>query len=320
MTFIHEDAEFDDLLNIVSAERKLELSLVEKDYWVTHALWAVHQCGVQVWFKGGTSLSKGFGLIQRFSEDLDLKIDSGSVTLPSVTNWKSDSAKHIEQRAEFFAALGRTLRVPGAELVRAPAPDPRQNEADFRLIYPGRHLESLRPPMRPFVLLQVGSARVTPFVERGMASFVHEHLERQGLLDGYTPNKPVGVRCVHPIVTLLEKLDAIHRRSSRAVCDPGTFVRHYEDAANIIDRLKTLPSLPEEYPSILALADEMAEEGQLARLPRSEDPGFIIPEGERGEAIRRAYEAIRPWYWGPRVRLEDACERIRAWIVHELEA
>ena len=73
MTFVHDDADFDALLQIVAQTRGLGVALVEKDYWVTHTLWALHAQGFEVWFKGGTSLSKGFGLIERFSEDLDLK-------------------------------------------------------------------------------------------------------------------------------------------------------------------------------------------------------------------------------------------------------
>ncbi|MFM7290846.1 MAG: nucleotidyl transferase AbiEii/AbiGii toxin family protein [Planctomycetia bacterium] len=47
--------------------------------WITHALWAVHETGLDLWLKGGTSLSKGFGIIERFSEDLDLMVERGSV-------------------------------------------------------------------------------------------------------------------------------------------------------------------------------------------------------------------------------------------------
>ncbi len=49
---------------------------VEKDYWVTYALHAIYhsQIGKETIFKGGTSLSKCFGLISRFSEDIDLVI------------------------------------------------------------------------------------------------------------------------------------------------------------------------------------------------------------------------------------------------------
>jgi len=56
MSFVHEDADFDALLQIVASERGLGVALVEKDYWVTHSLWPLHAHGFEVWFKGGTSL------------------------------------------------------------------------------------------------------------------------------------------------------------------------------------------------------------------------------------------------------------------------
>lgn len=47
---------------------------IEKDYWVTFVLHAIykHPIGEETVFKGGTALSKCFGLIERFSEDIDL--------------------------------------------------------------------------------------------------------------------------------------------------------------------------------------------------------------------------------------------------------
>ena len=50
---------------------------IEKDWWVTMALKALFktECAPSLEFKGGTSLSKGWNLIERFSEDIDLTID-----------------------------------------------------------------------------------------------------------------------------------------------------------------------------------------------------------------------------------------------------
>jgi hypothetical protein len=87
--FVHDDPDFQRLLGIVANETGVAAALVEKDYWVTHCLWALHQTGLEIWFKGGTSLSKGFRLIHRFSEDLDLMILHGSTDLPPVSNWTS---------------------------------------------------------------------------------------------------------------------------------------------------------------------------------------------------------------------------------------
>ena len=72
MSFVHKDKDFEQLLAIVARDTKISEALIEKDYWVKHTLWALHETGLDIWFKGGTSLSKGFGIIQRFSEDLDM--------------------------------------------------------------------------------------------------------------------------------------------------------------------------------------------------------------------------------------------------------
>ncbi|RGH42848.1 hypothetical protein DW917_07400 [Prevotella sp. AM42-24] len=58
------------------AEEKFRINQVaiEKDWWVTVVLNALFKCSCadQLIFKGGTSLSKGWNLIERFSEDIDL--------------------------------------------------------------------------------------------------------------------------------------------------------------------------------------------------------------------------------------------------------
>lgn len=108
--FVHEDPEWAALLSIIADATGRQVSFVEKDYWVTHALWALHIQGFDVWFRGGTSLSKGFGLIERFSEDLDLRVDAGSVgglTTP-VLPWDDSNKKRRQSWGPIrrFAPLG----------------------------------------------------------------------------------------------------------------------------------------------------------------------------------------------------------------------
>ena len=64
------------ILNAVSRELHLSPVAIEKDWWVTIVLKALSMTSIShlLNFKGGTSLSKGFGLIERFSEDIDLSI------------------------------------------------------------------------------------------------------------------------------------------------------------------------------------------------------------------------------------------------------
>jgi len=55
--------------------RGLRPAIIEKDYYVTEALRIIAASGDKVIFKGGTSLAKGWNLIQRFSEDIDIFLD-----------------------------------------------------------------------------------------------------------------------------------------------------------------------------------------------------------------------------------------------------
>lgn len=67
--FIHQLPDARELFSIVADDRKTLPAIVEKDYWIMHTLWGLQQQSFDFELKGGTSLSKGFGIINRFSED-----------------------------------------------------------------------------------------------------------------------------------------------------------------------------------------------------------------------------------------------------------
>jgi hypothetical protein len=312
MRFIHQDPEFAQLVQIVARSTRIAAALIEKDYWVTHTLWAIHQTGLDLWFKGGTSLSKGFSLIQRFSEDLDLMVERGAVGgLPEVTSWTSANKGPVAKRRAFYGALAAALVVPDVTVEQdSTRIDKQARAADYLARYPGVLLAELGPAMSPFVRLEVGRARVVPHVERSLTSFVHAHLEEQRLLAGFVDNRPVGVRCVHPMVTLFEKLDAMARRYNRDDMEPDSFVRHYEDAAQII---RAEDRLPEMAMTAAALVDDMLEQKDIA-LPHADEPALLLAVPEKRAAVERAYTKIAPMYWGPRIPLDEACATIRGWL------
>lgn len=316
MKFVHDDPQFSDLLRVVADRRRLALALVEKDYWVTHVLWALLEQGLDVWFKGGTSLSKGFGLIERFSEDLDLKVEPGrQQAMPRIGSWKSEGSKATSERRTSFQWLAANMQVPGmtVQLDAERAEAQAWRTAEIRALYPAMHTATLPAGMRPYVLLEVGSARVVPFVARDLTSFVHEQLAATGLATEYADNRPRAVRCVHPAVTLLEKLDALRRRAPRGNLEPATYVRHYEDAARVAQAFGALAPLP-GHEGVRALAREMANQRQIDGVPEPEDSAFDASRLGHRDSIRAAYQAIGPMYWGPRLTLDEACAAIRAWV------
>lgn len=73
MTYLREDKElFREVIAEVNAQTGVAQSIIEKDYYVTMILKLLSERLPKVVFKGGTSLSKCFHLIDRFSEDIDV--------------------------------------------------------------------------------------------------------------------------------------------------------------------------------------------------------------------------------------------------------
>lgn len=71
-----DDKIFKELIKLTAIELKINRPFVEKDYWITLVLSRLAKSKYvdESVFKGGTSLSKGYNLIERFSEDVDIAI------------------------------------------------------------------------------------------------------------------------------------------------------------------------------------------------------------------------------------------------------
>ena len=110
------------ILANVAENKGIVDNAVEKDYWVSMVLRAIFSLpyATAFVFKGGTSLSKGWGLIERFSEDIDLAIDPKYLGFTDIatknqrTKLRKDSKKFIdgtfaldiENRLKEFGLLG----------------------------------------------------------------------------------------------------------------------------------------------------------------------------------------------------------------------
>jgi predicted nucleotidyltransferase component of viral defense system len=65
--YLHQRKDFPELLNILADEQNILPYLIEKDYWIMHVLYGLKKQGFDFELKGGTSLSKGYKIIDRFS-------------------------------------------------------------------------------------------------------------------------------------------------------------------------------------------------------------------------------------------------------------
>jgi hypothetical protein len=87
-------------------DQGLRPAIIEKDYYVTESLRIIaHTAGDKVLFKGGTSLSKGWNLIQRFSEDIDLFLDPLAFKPPLGKNAIDRELKKLRDAIASYSAL-----------------------------------------------------------------------------------------------------------------------------------------------------------------------------------------------------------------------
>lgn len=322
MSFAHEDAEFAALLQIVASAGPIRSpAMVEKDYWLAHALWALEHSGLEFYFKGGTSLSKAFGLIPRFSEDIDLVILPGRLELPTASSWSTETKGATNSRRQFWRALLAQLDIPGTRLEWDEAHDPTQRNIGVKVHYPGHfvsELEAADSVVLPYVLLEMSHGSITrsaraPSLAMPISSLVHDYLGTRGQIAHYTDNRPVEVQCVHPYVTLIEKLDAIVKKYEREddAFEPPAFVRHYEDAARIIRHPHELEALD---CSIADLALEMLARRHIRRLLSADEEAFALTDPGRRSLVEKAYDRVSTMYWEERVPFMEAVNEIRRWL------
>ncbi len=113
---LHNHPQFADLIRIVAEQRRIDPALVEKDYWLMHCLYGLQQLGLTFELKGGTSLSKGYQIINQFSEDIDIRIEPPRAD-DVKTGRNQNSPAHVQSRRDFYDWLAKTIRIDGIERV-----------------------------------------------------------------------------------------------------------------------------------------------------------------------------------------------------------
>ncbi len=98
------------IIRETAARRGLLPVMVEKDFWVSWTLavlFAHPEFGAQLVFKGGTSLSKVFGVIERFSEDIDLSVSPAFLGISEASFVRT--GRHTEQSGGTDERIGRGM-------------------------------------------------------------------------------------------------------------------------------------------------------------------------------------------------------------------
>jgi hypothetical protein len=173
--YLHHHKDFPALIRIVAEEKGIDPALVEKDYWIMHCLYGLQKGGFDFELKGGTSLSKGFKVIDRFSEDLDIQINPPPGH-PVKANRSHTKEAHRQGRKAYYDELAGKIKVDGIDSVeRDNAFDglPHYFSGGIRLRYKS-HTPAFED-LKEGVLLEAGFDDVTPNIQKDISSWMYDH-------------------------------------------------------------------------------------------------------------------------------------------------
>lgn len=289
--------------------------IVEKDFWVSWILGHIYQdesLTRQLMFKGGTSLSKVYGLVERFSEDIDLVLDWREVTDANPLAKRSKTKQNelnqeMNEKAQGYIA-GDLLKmvtriVDGICNCEVDQHDPHV----INIRYPGAFEDTY---LRPEVRLEIGPlASWLPFEERKISCYAAEAFPKVFKVTEYD------VRVIAAERTFWEKATILHHEANRPDGNPqpSRYSRHYYDLAKMansdvkqqalgnLDLLAQVVEFKQRfYPRGWAQYDQA-----VARSMK------LIPEGQVLESVRKDYQDMQDMIFGEAPDFEEMMQTLQ---------
>lgn len=213
---LEQQQDFRDAIKITGGKKGILPLVIEKDFWVTDSLKKLFSldCGVGMVFKGGTSLSKAYNLINRMSEDCDITVcradmgfvgDKDPITAPS----RNQRDKLLEELKKQFTDFLQTTLIPKLRDSFSQTIDPdsfeialEEDGQSVRFFYPkylSTEMYANASYIRPSVLFEFGiRGDVYPVIDKNIVSYIEEEL-------GAFPSTQSPIICLSPKRTFWEK-------------------------------------------------------------------------------------------------------------------
>lgn len=312
--YLHQQSDFSDLIRVVGEVRSINPVLVEKDYWIMQTLHGLQQMGLSFELKGGTSLSKGLGIIDRFSEDIDIRIEPPE-TMKVATNPNQQKPAHVESRKAFYDWLAGEIAIDGIVSVE------RDSEFDDEAYYRSGGIRLGYEPrmgslahLKDGILLELGFDTVSPNAPHTISSWAYDYAVARGI--EVIDNRAVDVACYHPGYTFVEKLQTIStkfRRQQEEGDFPANFMRHYYD----VYRLLQVPDVRD----FIGTPDYAAHKKKRFRGADnpvlSENEAFLLSDPKTREEYARAFGASRSLYFKSQPPFETIMEALAEAVTTE---
>ncbi len=311
--YLHDHKEFPDLINILANEMDIEPGLVEKDYWIMHSLYGLKKQGYNFQLKGGTSLSKGFGLIDRFSEDIDMHIDPPK-ELEINENPKNDKPRNIEKKKSYYDQLAKEINIDGIiDVKRDTAFDDekRYNSGGIRLHY--KRLTSPVKDLKDGILLEAGYDTVAPNMPVTITSWAYEKAKGNSAIN-IIDNRAVDILCYDHRYTFVEKLQTIvtkFRKEMETGIVSTNYMRQYYDVYSLLGDKAVQEFIGTE--KYLEHKEKRFPREDFA-IPVNKNEAFLLSDPEIRKRLQKRYEERKSLYHKGQPPFENILKRIHEYI------
>jgi len=205
----------------LTLEYNLSTVAIEKDWWISVVLRALFALpyAKNLSFKGGTSLSKCYNLIERFSEDIDIAVDReflgfcGALSKSQINNkLRRAACSFVREKLQFDVAkelesqgIKKNLFSVKVNITAVSTTDPEIVEIHYKSLFPESNY------LKPIVKLEVGGRSMSePLTKITLQSFIDEAYS-----DKMFAEKPFEVNVVVPERTFLEKICLLHEEFAK---------------------------------------------------------------------------------------------------------
>ncbi|GHT14275.1 nucleotidyltransferase [Bacteroidia bacterium] len=272
---------------------------IEKDWWVTMTLRALFscECADYIVFKGGTSLSKAWNLIERFSEDIDIAIDrkffgfDGELKKKQINNLRRASCSYIKEK--LIAELNQKLQENGIdgyslfiEETQDTTKDPSIIEVCFDSLYASSYI-------RDKVLIEIGArSLIEPSENVHLRSILAENYPDADFADTY-----FDIPTVIPQRTFLEKVFLLHEEFQKPVekIRVDRMSRHIYDLEKMMDTQFAIDAMSNTdlYQAIVEHRRTLTAMKEVDYSTHTPERISFIPPDSIIELWRKDYETMR---------------------------
>lgn len=225
------------IFNQVAMKAIIPSCVVEKDWWVTEILRIIFSsCYAPAFvFKGGTSLSKAYDIIQRFSEDIDLAIDrnflgcSDELTRSGIKSLRKKSVKFLTR--EFATDLKKRIEIVGLPLTSFEIEFTTSDSDPIRISITYSPLTKDNEYIQPKILLEISCRSLRePFEEVTIRSWVDQEYPKTDFTSA-----SFNVKTAKPEKTFIEKIFLLHEEWQKKDIRVNRLSRHLYDLYQLMD-------------------------------------------------------------------------------------